>query len=124
MNPILQVNDLSIIYKTDLETVYAVNGISFTLEKGRTLGIVGETGAGKTTTALSVMRLLPENITHQTGTITLDGLELGKVSELEMRSIRGNRIAMVFQDPMTALNPASRFAISASGARKCEQNCP
>ena len=59
---LLQVRDLSVIYKTDLETVHAVNGISFSLERGKTLGLVGETGAGKTTTALTLMRLLPERI--------------------------------------------------------------
>lgn len=104
-NDILTVKDLNVIYKTDLETVYAVNGIAFSLQKGRTLGIVGETGAGKTTTALAIMRLLPGHVAHVKGSILLEDTELTSVPEHEMRSIRGNRIAMVFQDPMTALNP-------------------
>jgi len=102
----LDVNNLHIIYKTDLETVYAVNGISFKLEKGQTLGLVGETGAGKTTTALSLLRLLPERTAKITqGSITVEGKDLFKMGEDELRYMRGGKIAMIFQDPMTALNP-------------------
>ncbi|MDP3385641.1 MAG: ABC transporter ATP-binding protein, partial [Eubacteriales bacterium] len=91
---------------TDLETVQAVNNISFSLNRGETVGIVGETGAGKTTTALSILRLLPERtgkITH--GSIVFEGVDLLKISESKMRGIRGEKISMIFQDPMTALNP-------------------
>ena len=103
---LLEVQDLSIIYKTDLETVYAVNNISFTLKKGETLGIVGETGAGKTTTALALMRLLPDKIGIVTGGgIQFEGGDLLALPAKEMRGIRGKRIAMIFQDPMTSLNP-------------------
>ena len=103
---LLEVQDLSIIYKTDLETVYAVNNISFSLKKGETLGIVGETGAGKTTTALALMRLLPEKIGVVTGGgIQFEGEDLLALPAKEMRGIRGKRIAMIFQDPMTSLNP-------------------
>lgn len=103
---VLKIEDLSIIYKTDLETVYAVNGISFSLRSGRTLGLVGETGAGKTTTALGVMGLLPERTAHITGgSILLDGEDLTKLSDQEMQKVRGVKISMIFQDPMTALNP-------------------
>lgn len=105
-NPILEIEDLKVVYKTDLEVVEAVNGISFKIEKGKTCGLVGETGAGKTTTALSILRLLPEN-TGQIlgGEIKFDGKPLMEMSEEEMRHIRGNSISMVFQDPMSALNP-------------------
>ena len=103
---VLEVKDLEIIYKTDLETVYAVNNISFTLNKGETLGIVGETGAGKTTTALSILRLLPERTGRiKKGSIKLMGEELLSLPEGRMREIRGDRVAMIFQDPMTSLNP-------------------
>lgn len=103
---LLDIEDLSVIYKTDLETVYAVNNISFSLNKGETLGIVGETGAGKTTTALSIMRLLPPRIGRiVSGTINFKGKDLLNLSESDMRLIRGEQIAMIFQDPMTSLNP-------------------
>ena len=103
---LLQVQDLEILYKTDLETVRAVNGISFDLEKGETLGIVGETGAGKTTTALSLLRLLPERIGKiPKGQILFEGKNILEESDENVRSIRGEKIAMIFQDPMTSLNP-------------------
>jgi peptide/nickel transport system ATP-binding protein len=103
---ILDIQDLSVIYKTDLETVKAVNGINLKIGKGKTLGLVGETGAGKTTTALSIMRLLPMNTGKITnGTIKFDGQNVLSMDDHEIRAIRGSKIAMVFQDPMTSLNP-------------------
>lgn len=103
---LLQIENLSICYKTDLETVYAVNGVSFSLKEGETLGLVGETGAGKTTTALGILGLLPERTAELTsGSIRFDGVELTKLSEHEMLAVRGQQISMIFQDPMTALNP-------------------
>ncbi|MCI8609704.1 MAG: ABC transporter ATP-binding protein [Firmicutes bacterium] len=105
-NPILEIEDLSVVYETDLETVRAVNGISMKIEKGKTLGLVGETGAGKTTTALSILRLLPENTGKILGgEIRFDGKNLLELPEEKLREIRGNAISMVFQDPMSALNP-------------------
>lgn len=104
---ILDVNNLNIIYKTDLETIYAVNNISFSINKGETLGIVGETGAGKTTTALSLLRLLPERVGKITqGSINFNGTDLLTLSKNEMCDIRGDKISMIFQDPMSSLNPA------------------
>ncbi|MBV1759366.1 MAG: ABC transporter ATP-binding protein [Dethiosulfatibacter sp.] len=104
---LLKVENLEVIYKTSQETVQAVNGISFSLKKGETLGLVGETGAGKTTTALAIMRLLPERTGKVlTGSITFEDHNLLELSDDKMRrEIRGERIAMIFQDPMTALNP-------------------
>ncbi|WP_313346041.1 ABC transporter ATP-binding protein [Sedimentibacter sp.] len=103
---ILKIKDLNVIYKTDLETVYAVNKISFSLNRGETLGIVGETGAGKTTAALSILRLLPERTGKITkGSVEFCGENLLNLSESKMRLIRGKKISMIFQDPMTALNP-------------------
>ncbi|HCX61599.1 MAG TPA: dipeptide/oligopeptide/nickel ABC transporter ATP-binding protein [Clostridiales bacterium] len=103
---ILDIDDLSVIYKTDLETVKAVNGINLKIGKGKTLGLVGETGAGKTTTALSILKLLPENTGKVTsGNVKFEGTNLLEMNEHEIREIRGGQIAMVFQDPMTSLNP-------------------
>lgn len=104
--PMLRVNSLCVEYKTRTGSVFAVNGVDFSISKGEVLGIVGETGAGKTTTALSVMRLLPE----RTGVITQGRIlykdrDIVQLSEREMRGIRGAQIAMVFQDPMSSLNP-------------------
>ena len=102
----LEIKDLSVIYKTDLETVYAVNGVTLSLEKGATLGLVGETGAGKTTLALTLMHLLPERTGKVTsGCITFEGENIVELPEADMRKIRGDKIAMIFQDPMTSLNP-------------------
>ena len=106
MEEILKVEDLSIIYKTDLETVYAVNGISFSLKQGETMGLVGETGAGKTTTAMGIMGLLPKRTARVTsGQILFEDQNVCTLQERELERIRGQKISMIFQDPMTALNP-------------------
>ena len=103
---ILEIKDLWVIYKTDLETVAAVNGIDLRIGKGKTLGLVGETGAGKTTTALSILRLLPSNTGRVLkGSIEFDGQDILAMNEGQIHAIRGDKIAMVFQDPMTSLNP-------------------
>ena len=103
---LLEISDLYVKYHTDDGDNYAVNGISFTLEKGKTIGLVGETGAGKTTTALSIMRLLPKDVGKiYQGSIRFEGTEITKASDSEMRKIRGAKISMIFQDPMTSLNP-------------------
>jgi oligopeptide transport system ATP-binding protein len=106
MPPLLEVRDLKVQFKTQDGIVNAVNNVSFHLDRGETLGIVGESGSGKSVTALSLMRLIPNppgKIVN--GQIRFDGDNLLDVSEDEMRHIRGNRIAMIFQDPMTSLNP-------------------
>ena len=103
---LLEVKDLEVVYRTDSEVVRAVNGVSFSLKQGETLGIVGETGAGKTTTALSILRLLPQDIGHITGgSVVFEGQNLLTLKEADMRQIRGDKISMIFQDPMTSLNP-------------------
>lgn len=103
---ILDIKDLSVIYKTDLETVEAVNGIDLKIGKGKTLGLVGETGAGKTTTALSILRLLPSTTGRiLKGSIKFNDKDILDLPENKMREVRGDKIAMVFQDPMTSLNP-------------------
>jgi len=103
---IFEIRDLDVIYETDENTVYAINGLNLSLRKGETLGLVGETGAGKTTTALSIMRLLPDRVGFITnGNIILDGEDITKVPESKMRQLRGAKVSMIFQDPMTSLNP-------------------
>ncbi|MCL2125065.1 MAG: ABC transporter ATP-binding protein [Oscillospiraceae bacterium] len=103
---ILEIHDLAVEYHTDDEIVYAVNGINLVVKQGETLGLVGETGAGKTTIARAVLRILqtpPAKV--RSGQILFHDQDIMKLSESEMRKIRGNKIAMIFQDPMTALNP-------------------
>lgn len=103
---LLSIDNLWVQYRTDGELVKAVNGISFELDRGENLGFVGETGAGKTTTALSILRLLPARTGEiPKGKIKFCGKDLMKVTEAEMRHVRGNKISMIFQDPMTSLNP-------------------
>jgi len=103
---LLKINNLHVTYDTDEAVVYAVNGLSFTIDRGETLGLVGETGAGKTTTALSILRLLPNRIGKiNEGEILLNGNDITKASEKDMRAIRGKQVSMIFQDPMTSLNP-------------------
>lgn len=103
---VLDIKDLVVHYETDESTVCAVNGISFSLGKKQTLGLVGETGAGKTTTALSILNLVPNPPgVIKNGSITLDGTDVLKLSPSELEKVRGNDVAMIFQDPMTALNP-------------------
>jgi peptide/nickel transport system ATP-binding protein len=103
---LLNIKDLVIEYVTEDETVHAVNAISIKLDEGETLGLVGETGAGKTTTALGILRLIPNPPgVIRSGDITFQGKNLLELPEEEMRNIRGNHISMIFQDPMTSLNP-------------------
>ncbi len=102
----LSVRDLVVEYRSGNSTVHAVNGVSFDLSRGRTLGLVGETGAGKTTTAKTILRILPEFTARVVaGSVTLDGDDLLGLPEKDMRKIRGEKVSMIFQDPMTALNP-------------------
>ena len=121
--PLLEVADLNVIYKTYEGTVAAVNGVEFSLEAGRTLGLVGESGAGKTTTALSIMGLVPSPpgiITS--GSVNFAGKNLLSLSEKEMKKIRGNHISMIFQDPMTSLNPVVTVGVQISEALVAHQN--
>jgi peptide/nickel transport system ATP-binding protein len=102
---LLEVRNLRTAFQTPMGIIPAVNGVSFSLKAGETLGLVGESGCGKTVTALSVLRLLPEHLSLQSGEILFTGTDLMTLKKPEMRAIRGNRIAMIFQEPMTALNP-------------------
>ena len=103
---LLRIRDLSVLYQTPENNVYAVNDVSLVLNKGESLGIVGETGAGKTTLAMSILRLLPKGVgVPYAGDILFKGKSIHAMTERELRAIRGNRISMIFQDPMTSLNP-------------------
>jgi peptide/nickel transport system ATP-binding protein len=104
--PFLSVRDLEVVYTSGKKIVRAVNGVSFDMKKGETLALVGETGAGKTTIAKSILRVLPDPpAILRGGAVFLDGEDLIKKPEKEMLKVRGKKVAMVFQDPMTALNP-------------------
>ncbi len=104
--PILTVENLSAGFQTDEGFVTAVDGVGFTLPRGGTLGIVGESGCGKSVTAFSIMRLLPRPAGRiVTGRILFDGIDLAQAPESVLRSVRGRRIAMIYQEPMSALNP-------------------
>src|SRR5262245_26901203 len=106
---ILQVRDLRTEFRTEEGVIRAVDGVSFDVARGRTLGIVGESGSGKSVTNLSILRLVPDPPGRITGgSVRFDGLELLSLPERELRRIRGKRIAMIFQDPMTSLNPYLR----------------
>ncbi|MDI3382720.1 ABC transporter ATP-binding protein [Xenophilus aerolatus] len=127
--PLLEVNDLHIGLQTQRGPAEAVRGISFSLERGETLGIVGESGCGKSITVMSLMGLLPSNA-KVTGSIRFDGQELVGLPDKALCQVRGNRIGMIFQEPMTALNPVHTIArqvgeplrlhrgVSAADARK------
>ncbi|MBU8918982.1 ABC transporter ATP-binding protein [Bacillus sp. FJAT-29953] len=103
---LLKVEDLEVHFRSSSSVVKAVNGVSFTLKKKETLGIVGESGSGKSVTATALLRLIPNPPGKIAGgKISFDGKDLLSLSDKEMRSIRGNEISMIFQDPMTSLNP-------------------
>ena len=103
---LLEVKDLKTYFYTDSGVAKAVDGVTFSLDKGKTLGIVGESGCGKSVTSLSIMRLVdPATGRNEGGSIVFDGQNLLTLPEKEMRKLRGNRISMIFQEPMTSLNP-------------------
>jgi peptide/nickel transport system ATP-binding protein len=106
---LLEVTDLRTHFRTELGVVKAVDGVSFTLERGKSLGVVGESGSGKTILSRSIMGLLPRRNTIREGSVRFEGLELTTMSLSERRHIWGREMAMIFQDPMTSLNPVMRI---------------
>jgi oligopeptide transport system ATP-binding protein len=121
-NVLLDLKNLVTRFYTDDGTVHAVNGVSYTLEEGETLGVVGESGCGKTVHALSIMRLIPRPPGKiEDGEVIFGGRDLLKISEREMRHVRGAEIAMVFQDPMTSLNPVHTVGFQIVEALKLHQ---
>jgi peptide/nickel transport system ATP-binding protein len=122
MSNLLEVRNLVTTFRTDDGQFRAVDNISFNVESGKTLGIVGESGCGKSVTSLSVMRLIPEPPGRiESGQIMFKGKDLLKVSETEMRQIRGNQISMIFQEPMTSLNPVFTIGNQISEAIELHQ---
>lgn len=120
---LLSVDNIKVNYITKDETVEAVNGVSFKLNKGQTIGLVGETGAGKTTIARTILRILPTPPAKVIeGEVEFQGQKLFEISEEEMRKIRGDKISMVFQDPMTALNPVKRVGWQVAEAIRYHQD--
>ena len=104
--PLLEVQDLRTFFYSDAGVARSVDGVSFRIDRGETVGLVGESGCGKSVTALSIMRLIrPPGRIERGGRIRFEGRDLAELSEPEMRAVRGNRISMIFQEPMTALNP-------------------
>ena len=121
---LLKVSDLVVHYELENEVVEAVNGVSFEMDRGETLGIVGETGAGKTTLALSIMRLVPEPPGRVVqGTVALDGENVLSMAKREIRQIRGKKVSMIFQDPMTSLNPVQTVGNQIMEVIKLHENC-
>lgn len=119
----LEIENLKVEYHVDKEVVHALNGISFKLAKGETIGLVGETGAGKTTTGLSVLRLIPSPPGVVSGTIKVQGEDIGTLSEKQMESIRGNIVSMIFQDPMTSLNPTKTVENQIAEVIRLHEKC-
>ena len=123
MDLVLDIKDLVVHYETEDSDVHAVNGIDIAIGKQRTLGLVGETGAGKTTTALSIMNLVPDPPgVIKSGSITLEGRDVLKMSNAELEAMRGNDVAMIFQDPMTALNPVMTVGEQIAESLELHQN--
>ena len=105
MAPVLEITDLSTHIQLSRSVVQAVGNVDLHIEPGETLGLVGESGCGKSMTGLSIMRLLPPGGRIVGGSIKLEGRELAALPEAELRKLRGNDIAMIFQDPLTSLDP-------------------
>ncbi len=120
---LLEIKDLTIHFQTEEGNVKAVNGISLAVDQGRTLGLVGETGAGKTTTALGILRLVPEPGKILSGSISYKDRDILEMSEKEVQDLRGNEISMIFQDPMTALNPVMSVGDQIAEVILRHQNC-
>ena len=124
MENILEIKDLSIQYRADKRIVEAVNKLNFTLKKGESLGLVGETGAGKTTTALGIMGLIPNPPGMVTeGEILFEGEDLLKLNKKKLREVRGKKISMIFQDPMTSLNPVMTVGDQIAESIRIHEKC-
>lgn len=119
---LLSIEDLSVEFRTDEGTIRAVDGVSFDVPKGKTLGVVGESGCGKSVTAMSIMQLIPTPPgKFVSGKIMYDGLDILKLPKQALRKIRGNRISMIFQEPMTSLNPVYTVGAQISEAVRLHQ---
>ena len=122
---LLEVDNLKMYFHTEDGIVHAVDGVSYTLDRGETLGVVGESGSGKSVTAMTIMGLIsmpPGKV--EGGTVTYRGRDLLNMSEEEMQHVRGNDIAMIFQDPMTSLNPVYKIGRQVARACACTAATP
>ncbi|WP_442580340.1 ABC transporter ATP-binding protein [Mesorhizobium sp. ASY16-5R] len=119
---LLEVTDLQTHFRTPKGINRAVQGVSFSVDAGETLAIVGESGCGKSVTSMSIMRLLPSGAAKSAGRVTLDGRDLLGLSEAEMQAVRGNEIGMIFQEPMTSLNPVLTVGAQVSETIALHQN--
>ena len=124
MQPLLEIQNLKTVFSTAKGVIKAVDGVSLMLNAGETLGIVGESGCGKTMLALSVMRLIPANGQIAEGRVLFNGMDLLSLSEDDMRKKRGHDIAMIFQEPMTSLNPVLRIGDQIAEAIRLHQHVP
>ncbi|MEO7855297.1 MAG: ABC transporter ATP-binding protein [Rubrivivax sp.] len=123
--PLLSVRDLVTRFRTARGTVTAVDHVSFDVAAGETLAIVGESGSGKSVTALSILRLIPDPPGHiESGEILFDGVDLLKLSDAEIRAVRGDRIAMIFQEPMSSLNPSLTVGMQVGEPINLHRNAP
>lgn len=120
MEYLLEVDDLHTYFKTKKGIVKAVNGVSYQVEAGKTLGIVGESGSGKSVSAMSILKLLDGNGYIDSGTITFKGRNLAECTKNDMYQIRGNEISVIFQEPMTSLNPVPHHSDNHS---TCPDTC-
>src|SRR6478752_6991471 len=120
--PLLEVNDLKTYFRTDAGVVRAVDGVSFSVDKGQTLGIVGESGSGKSVTCLTIMGLNPKRTAMSSGTALWKGEDLLTASPRRLREIRGSEIAMIFQDPMTSLNPVHKIGNQLAEAMRLHED--
>ena len=125
MSKLVTVRDLSVDFTSAGETVRAVSGVSFDIERGETMALVGESGSGKSVTALSILQLLPYPVaSHPSGSIDVDGTEVVGASPRRLRQIRGNRISMIFQEPMTSLNPLHTIGRQVAEVLTLHRACP
>ncbi len=114
MSELLVVRDLETQFKVRAGRLHAVNGVSFSLKQGEMLGVVGESGCGKSVTMMSLIRLLPPSASITNGSVMLEGLDLIKANKQQINAVRGSKIGMIFQDPMTSLNPFVKIGIQLS----------
>lgn len=122
--PFFEIRDLTVHYHSNGETVYAVNGVSLKLREGKTLGLVGETGAGKTTIAKSILRILPEYAVELCeGQVNFRGENIFEMNPTDLHKLRGSNISMIFQDPMTALNPVKTVKEQIAEGYRHHHNC-
>src|SRR5205809_491117 len=123
MQPLIEIKNLHVAFETSRGEVHPVRDVSFSIYPGQTVALVGESGCGKSVTAMSILRLIPSPPGRVLGgTITFEGRDLLKLSEKEMRSVRGREIAMIFQEPMTSLNPVYTIGDQIAEAVVLHQN--